>query len=90
MGPTWGDMREASPYAASSSSVLYDESTVWVRVALDARGYVTDARVERSLQRPIIENRLLSYVRTISFFPAMEDGYPVPGQLSLPMHVGRR
>jgi hypothetical protein len=89
-GPTWGDVRDQSPYAASASSMLMDESTVWVRVALDARGYVTDARVERSLIRPLQETRLLSYVRTISFIPATEDGYPVPGQISLPMRLGRR
>lgn len=90
-GASWGDVRDtSSPFAASSPAALYDEGTVWVRVALDARGFVTDARVERSTQRSLVENRLLAYVRSITFFPAMEDGYPVPGQLSLPMRMGRR
>jgi TonB family protein len=60
-----------------------------VRVALDARGNVTDVRVERSLARVGWENRLLNYVRSISFIPAMEDGYPVPAQLSLPLRMDR-
>lgn len=89
-GPTWGDMRDASPYSASASSLLHDEGTVWVRVSLDARGYVTDARVERNLVRGLSETRLLSYVRTITFFPATEDGYAVPGQLTLPVRLNRR
>jgi hypothetical protein len=89
-GPTWGDIRESSPYSASASSLLYDENTVWVRIALDARGYVTDARVERSLVRGLSEARLLSYVRTLTFLPATEDGYPVAGQLSLPLRMNRR
>lgn len=88
-GPTWADVRDSSPYSASASSLLYDENTVWIRVALDARGYVTDARVERSLVR-MSEARLLSYVRSLTFFPATEDGYPVPGQLSLPLRLNRR
>lgn len=88
-GNTWGDIRDTSPYSASSSSLLHDENTVWIRVMLDARGYVTDARVERSLVR-MSEARLLSYVRSLTFFPATEDGYPVAGQLSLPLRINRR
>lgn len=83
---TWGDMRD--PFTPASMADA-GSSTVWVRVALDARGNVTDARLERSIVRPVSANRLLSWVRTIAFVPAMEDGYPVPGQLSMPLRMDR-
>ena len=87
VGGGWGDVRDA--YAPPAVSELYDPSTVWVRVALDSRGNVTDARLERSVGRRTYEMRVLNYVRTISFIPAMEDGYPVPGQLSMPLRLGQ-
>lgn len=83
----WGDVRDA--FVPPGLSELYDPATVWVRVALDSRGNVTDARLERSVGRRTYEMRVLNYVRTISFIPAMEDGYPVPGQLSMPLRVGQ-
>ena len=64
-----------------------DLNTVWVRVRLDARGYVTEARVERGMTRGMAESRLLNYVRTLVFVPATEDGYPVAGETSLPFRV---
>jgi TonB family protein len=82
----WSDGRGA--FAQLAVSEMTDPSTIWVRVALDARGNVTEARVERSLGRRMNEMRVLNYVRTISFVPAMEDGYPVPGQLSMPLRMG--
>lgn len=87
MGGTWGDVRNA--FATPSAADAYAPNTVWVRVALDSRGNVTDVRVERSLSRLGWESRLLNYVRSISFIPAMEDGYPVPAQLSLPLRMDR-
>jgi TonB family protein len=86
-GAAWGDVRDA--YAPPAAAEMYDPSTVWVRVALDSRGNVTEARLERSLGRRTHEMRVLNYVRTISFIPAMEDGYPVPGELSMPLRMGR-
>lgn len=87
MGGGWGDVRDA--FAPTAVAELYDASTIWVRVALDSRGNVMEARLERSLGRRTHEMRVLNYVRTISFVPAMEDGYPVPGQLSMPLRLGR-
>lgn len=86
-GAAWGDVRNA--FATPSAADAYTPNTVWVRVALDSRGNVTDVRVERSLSRVGWESRLLNYVRSISFIPAMEDGYPVPAQLSLPLRMDR-
>lgn len=86
-GNVWGDVRD--PFAPPAAAEMYGPSTVWVRVALDSRGNVTDARVERSLGRLTAENRLLNYVRSIAFIPAMEDGYPVPGQISMPLRMTR-
>jgi len=83
----WGDVRGG--FALPSYAEAYNPSTVWVRVALDASGNVTDVRVERSMTRLAWDARLLNYVRTISFIPAMEDGYPVPAQLSLPLSLER-
>lgn len=86
-GSGWGDARDA--YALPAVAEMYDPATVWVRVALDSRGNVTDARLERGLGRRTYEMRVLNYVRTISFIPAMEDGYPVPGQVSVPLRLGQ-
>jgi TonB family protein len=87
VGAAWGDVRD--PFAPVAAAEMNGPGTVWVRVALDSRGNVTDARVERSLGRLSSENRLLNYVRSIAFIPAMEDGYPVPGQLSMPLRMAR-
>jgi TonB family protein len=86
-GSGWGDVRDAT--APPAMAELHDPATIWVRVALDSRGNVTEARLERSLGRRTYEMRVLNYVRTISFIPAMEDGYPVPGELSMPLRMGR-
>lgn len=83
----WGDAR--SQWAPPSAAEMAGPSTVWVRVALNSRGQVTDARVERGIARVGTENRVLNYVRSIAFIPAMEDGYPVPGQLSMPLRMGQ-
>ncbi|HST59524.1 MAG TPA: hypothetical protein VLK84_12560, partial [Longimicrobium sp.] len=83
----WGDARSA--WAPPSVAEMAGPSTVWVRVAVDSRGNVTDARVERGIARIGSENRVLNYVRSIAFIPAMEDGYPVPGQLSMPLRMGQ-
>lgn len=80
------DVREGSAWPVASVA-LTDHSVVWVRVRLNERGSVTDALVERAPNRPIAEQRVLDYVRTLAFFPATEDGYPVPGELTLPVRL---
>lgn len=77
------DVRERGLSAASLPTT--DASLVWVRVRLDARGYVTDAIVERGIRRGVWEQRLLNYVRTMAFYPAVEDGFPVPSELTIPL-----
>ena len=52
---------------------------VTVRVSLDPRGHVVDARVERA-SRSISEHQVLSYVRSLLFEPATQDGHPVSGE----------
>jgi hypothetical protein len=79
------DAREQSPWG-SGTAVMTDPSVVWVHVQLNERGTVTDARVERSIVR-ISEQTLLTYVRSMAFIPATEDGYPVPGELTLPVRL---
>jgi hypothetical protein len=54
------------------------EARVFVRLRVDARGAVTDAQLESATLRGGSEWRLLSYLRSIRFEPASEDGYPVP------------
>lgn len=74
-------------YASFTRASPADPGLVWVRVRLDAAGYVTDARVERSLVRGMWESRLLNYVRTLTFVPASEDGQPVAGEATLPFRI---
>ncbi|HEX2206833.1 MAG TPA: hypothetical protein VHG93_04070 [Longimicrobium sp.] len=85
-GGTFGDVRDrtAAPGLLPNAS-----GTVWVRVALDAGGNVLEARLERTMMRGSLENRVLGYVRAISFVPATEDGWPVPAQLMFPLRLNR-
>ncbi|HEV3049045.1 MAG TPA: hypothetical protein VGX50_01970 [Longimicrobium sp.] len=83
-GATFGDVRERE---AMPGLPVPGNGTVWVRVALDAAGNVTDARLERTLARGAWERHLLNYVRAISFVPATEDGWPVPAQLVFPLRL---
>lgn len=64
-----------------------DPGLVRVRVHLDAAGRVTDATVERGVRRGVWEQRLLNYVRAIAFYPAVEDGYPVPSDTTLTLRL---
>lgn len=79
------DIRERGLSAAAVPST--DAALVWVRVRLDASGRVTDAAVERGIRRGMWEQRLLNYVRTMAFYPAVEDGFPVPGELTFRMRA---
>lgn len=83
-GTTFGDVRERE---ATPGLQLQGSGTVWVRVALDAGGNVTEARLERTLARGAWEWRVLNYVRAISFVPATEDGRPVATQFSFPLRL---
>lgn len=81
-GDSWIDLRgNAAPLPMAEPGV------VWVRVWLDPRGQVTDARVERAMLRSQQEQRLLAYVRMLSFTPATEDGDPVSGQATVPLRL---
>ena len=82
---SFGDVRQSAP----SPGLAESSGAVWVRVVLDAGGNVTDARVERTAIRAAAEQQVLRYVRNISFIPATEDGYPVPGQLTFALRLGR-
>ena len=87
-GATFGDVRNQT--AATGLLPANGHGTMWVRVALDAGGNVTEARLERTLLgRGAYENRVLSYVRAISFLPATEDGWPVPTQLLIPLRLNQ-
>jgi hypothetical protein len=68
-----------------------DPALVWVHVRLSAQGLVTDARVERRVLAAVTEQRLLAYVRGLTFDPALDDGEPVPGEatLSIPLSLAR-
>jgi hypothetical protein len=81
------DVRQTLSSSLSAPSPA-DRDLVWVRVRLDAQGIVTDARVERTIMRGSWESRVLGYVRTLQFLPALEDGQPVPGEASLPLRLG--
>ena len=81
-----GDSRLA---VSEPGSVAVTPDLVWVRVRLDAHGLVTEARVERGTLREGTEARLLTYVRSIAFLPALADGRPVAGETTIPVRVGQ-
>jgi TonB family protein len=77
------DVRDAEAGAGLATSGM-----VWVRVSLDEHGLVTGARVERGATRGVWEGRLLNYVRTLAFLPALEDGVAVAGETTIPVRLG--
>lgn len=80
------DVREVSA-SSTGDALLTDASVAWVHVRLDERGTVTDVQVQRGASTRLAEQRLMNYVRTMAFVPATEDGFPVPGELTLPVRV---
>ncbi|HET7464564.1 MAG TPA: TonB family protein [Longimicrobium sp.] len=80
------DVRERSAVSVGNALVT-DPAVAWVHVWVDERGTVTDARVERGPGGRQADQRLLYYVRTLAFVPATADGYPVPGELTLPVRL---
>jgi hypothetical protein len=69
----------------------YRESTVWVRLMINPSGSVAGAAVERGLVSGVgMEQRIFDYVRSLFFDPALEDGQPVPGMVSVPLVLRER
>ncbi|HET6231506.1 MAG TPA: hypothetical protein VFE05_15645 [Longimicrobiaceae bacterium] len=84
------DALSAQLMAAPGMVALDDtEDRVVVRVHLDATGAVTDAMLMNPNLRGPVEARLLTLVRGLPFVPASEDGYPVPGEASFALRLGR-
>jgi TonB family protein len=74
----WGDVRDPLPAPSLGTA-----SAVWLRVALDAGGNVTDVRVERGAVLRDGNAQLLSAVHALDFVPATEDGEPVAGETTI-------
>lgn len=68
-------------------NVALADSRVFVRLRVDDRGVVTDAQMETAAIRVTGEWRLLSYLRSVRFVPASEDGYPVATDFRLSLAV---
>jgi hypothetical protein len=67
------------------------ERTVWVRLFVDSRGTVTNATIERGIvPNSNLEWRIFEHVRTYFFEPALADGRPVTGTVSIPVVVRER
>lgn len=64
------------------------ETTVWVRLQIGPSGNVTGAAIERGIVGgTAVEQRIYDFVRTLFFDPALEDGFPTTGYLSIPLVV---
>jgi hypothetical protein len=75
------DIRERGlgpPVGYQVSRMPTDSAIAWVRVHVDARGRVVDAAVERGVRRGLSEQRVLNQARSLAFYPALDDGYPIP------------
>lgn len=69
----------------------YRESTVWVRLQVGPNGTVTGAAVERGIVAGMaLEQRIFDHVRSLFFEPALQDGQPVSGTISIPVLVRER
>jgi protein TonB len=61
------------------------EGRVVIRCAVDATGEVTEARVEESSGREVLDEAALAAVRRWRFEPALEEGTPVASEVSIPI-----
>jgi hypothetical protein len=69
----------------------FRESTIWVRLLVNPHGQVTNASVERGIvSGAMLEQRILDHVRSFFFEPALEDGQPASGYVSIPLVVRER
>ena len=84
--PSGFDVRAATAEQAGTA-LATDPSVVWVKMAVDERGTVIAATVTRGQRRGVWDERVLRYVRTLTFFPALEDGYPVVGEVEMPIRL---
>lgn len=73
--------RDAPYFSPTARDPFEVDDMVRVRVAVDARGRVTDAQVERGMSRA--DAALLYGVRNMLFYPATQDGHPVPGETTI-------
>ncbi len=64
------------------------ERTVLVRVRVHPAGYVYSASLHRGADRGVeFERDLYNTVRRYSFYPAMLDGQPVYGEVTVPVRI---
>ncbi|HEX2092480.1 MAG TPA: hypothetical protein VHG28_08775 [Longimicrobiaceae bacterium] len=81
----WSPRPLGDPYP---TELLAGGYNVWVHLHLNELGQVMDARLERGLlRRGVSENLFLNQIRAIDFHPALEDGRPVPSEVSVPIRV---
>jgi hypothetical protein len=67
------------------------ESTIWVRLLVNPQGQVMGATVERGIVGgALMEQRIIDHVRSFFFEPALNDGDPVSGYVSIPLVVRER
>jgi hypothetical protein len=67
------------------------ETRLWIRLTVGPRGTVVGAQVERgAVGSTILVQQVLEYVRTFFFHPALEDGFPTTGTISVPITVRDR
>jgi hypothetical protein len=83
VGNPWSVWREAVPVGGGEAA------TVWVRVRIDERGMVMDARADRIHGPRSTEAHLIAYVRSLHWIPATEDGHPVQGETSIAVRLPR-
>lgn len=82
-----GDASFTSLWDVRDGAVPVPSQRVWLRVRLDANGAVTDVSIARTDVRGFSAWRLVNLIRTMPFRPALEDGYPVPGETTLAFSV---
>jgi len=63
------------------------EQYVIVEVTIDSGGRVAEARVVSGMVSTTIEQTLLSAIRDFKYNPATRDGFPIPSQVDIVIHV---
>ena len=75
------------PFISAADLPPKFEQYVIVEVTIDSGGRVAEARVVSGMVSTTIAQTLLSAIRDFKYNPATRDGFPIPSQLDIVIHV---
>jgi len=75
------------PVVAPEELPPHFQSYVIVEVTIDVEGKVAEARTVAGIMTTAVEQKLLSAIRKFKYNPATRDGFPIPSQRDIVIHI---